>query len=53
MYTNNGTNFVCADKELRELLLHVESHMVQELTTNKGAQVEFQSTDGTTFRWST
>ena len=36
VYSDNGTNFIGADRELQALLAHVEGHKIKESVANMG-----------------
>ena len=41
VYSDNGTNFVGADRELQALLAQVEGHKIKESVANKGVKWHF------------
>lgn len=43
VYSDNGTNFICADRGLQALLAQVESHKIEESLANKGVKWHFNT----------
>ena len=41
VYSDNGTNFIGADRELQALLAQVEGHKIKESVANKGVKWHF------------
>ena len=41
VYSDNGTNFIGADRELQALLVQVESHKIEQSLANKGIKWHF------------
>ena len=41
VYSDNGTNFIGADRELQALLAQVESHKIEQSLANKGIKWHF------------
>ena len=51
--SDNGGNFVGAEKELRELAKNLDEDKIQRSVANKGITWPFKSTISTSFRGST